>query len=437
MKNCNKIFFRFIFRIILFLIFLEMFLRLGGWMTLLIQEQQNKNNLKGVKALRIVCIGDSNTILGGKDSFPSQLDVLLNKLDIERKYEVINKGIPAADSTIILEHVEEWVEEYKPDIVVSMMGANDRFDLIKKNQDFNVLSYLKVFSLIDGIFLKLTNLKSDKGINQLLLERNVALRIAVKKKKANAIERKQVAAKYRKILFYGIKLVELRQYAKAEIIFKNLVSLDLDIIFIDRAYKELGECLKFQGKYRKMVKTFKHLFDKYEYSVSSTDAIRDLCKKKEAVREIEELLLTLLERKPDSEHFNGLLGACYAQWGDNIKADKYINRMRELRMDGVILPLKNNYLKLAEILKKKNIKGVFVQYPMRSVKNLEGMFESLDSLYDIVIVDNEEIFKEALKPEKYKEYFTDRNYNDLGHCTRKGNYILAENTAKVIIKGIK
>ena len=437
MKFNYKILARIVFRIILFFVFIEMFLRVGGWTSLVLQDKRNQSNLKGVDTYRIICIGDSNTALGGEHSFPRQLDVILNKLDKNRKYEVINKGLPAASSVEILENVQKWVNEYNPNMVVSMMGANDRNDLVKDKRSASLLYNLKVSRLVEGVLLKLLNFKSDKGINQLLLDREISSKPVEKEDKNIKIERESVDPEYVKLLFYGLKLIEAKEYAKAKLIFKYLVSQDTDIVFIDRAYKELGTCLKAQGKIEELISVFKYLFERYEYSVFATDEIRELCKNRESITFIERLLLTLLEAKPDSEHFNGLLGACYAEWGDDAKSEKYISKVRRLRNNSVNISLKKNYLKLADILKKNNIKGVFVQYPMRTIESLEIMLQGLNDSYDFVLVENKDNFKEALKPDKYKEYFTDRNYNDLGHCTPKGNYILAENTAKVILKRLK
>jgi hypothetical protein len=44
------------------------------------------------------------------------------------------------------------------------------------------------------------------------------------------------------------------------------------------------------------------------------------------------------------------------------------------------------------------------------------------------------VFKAALKTSSYKEYFMDMFEGDFGHCTRKGNKLLAENIAEVLIK---
>ena len=79
----------------------------------------------------------------------------------------------------------------------------------------------------------------------------------------------------------------------------------------------------------------------------------------------------------------------------------------------------------------KGIKLVCVQYPARKVETIERMFADPEG---IVLVDNEGIFKEALKNGRYQDYFVDRFAGDFGHCTRKGNALLANNIAQAIIK---
>jgi hypothetical protein len=74
-----------------------------------------------------------------------------------------------------------------------------------------------------------------------------------------------------------------------------------------------------------------------------------------------------------------------------------------------------------------------VQYPVRNIEPLKRMFkeETGDS---IIFVDNEKIFKDVIRKEGYKEYFGDMFGGDFGHCTQKGNMLLAENIASVILK---
>nr|MBU1328568.1 hypothetical protein [Candidatus Omnitrophota bacterium] len=72
---------------------------------------------------------------------------------------------------------------------------------------------------------------------------------------------------------------------------------------------------------------------------------------------------------------------------------------------------------------------------MRNIAPLKKIFkEEMEG--SIVFVDNERIFKDAVKDKGYKEYFNDMFDGDFGHCTPKGNKLLAENIASTILKEV-
>ena len=94
----------------------------------------------------------------------------------------------------------------------------------------------------------------------------------------------------------------------------------------------------------------------------------------------------------------------------------------------------NNYHALKTILDKRKIRLVCVQYPMRNLAPLKNIFaEQAD---DIVFVDNEKIFREAVKKDGYAAYFRDIFAGDFGHCTDNGNKLLGENIAGVILREV-
>ncbi len=74
-----------------------------------------------------------------------------------------------------------------------------------------------------------------------------------------------------------------------------------------------------------------------------------------------------------------------------------------------------------------------MQYPVRNVEPLKQIFAQDEG---VIFVDNESVFKEALKKVSYKEYFKDMFAGDFGHCTDKGNRLLAENIANTIFKRV-
>lgn len=70
---------------------------------------------------------------------------------------------------------------------------------------------------------------------------------------------------------------------------------------------------------------------------------------------------------------------------------------------------------------------------MRSIEPLRKIFEEENN---IIFVDNEQIFKSAIAKGRYKDFFNDMFAGDFGHCTDKGNRLLAGNIADVIAREV-
>ena len=92
-----------------------------------------------------------------------------------------------------------------------------------------------------------------------------------------------------------------------------------------------------------------------------------------------------------------------------------------------------HYQRLYKKLNEEGIKYIAMQYPTLDINELKNMFEG-DK--DIIFISNEENFKKALKKGKYEDYFIDKFADDFGfgHCTPKGNRLIAENVADIILK---
>jgi len=123
----------------------------------------------------------------------------------------------------------------------------------------------------------------------------------------------------------------------------------------------------------------------------------------------------------------------YREMGSSKLAKEYTKKANVLRQEYYHSATVSGYRRLKEILDKRKIRLVCVQYPMRQVESLKKMFEDNEG---IVFVDNEGIFKKVLEKASYKDYFRDSFGGDFGHCTDKGNQLLAENIAKTILKEV-
>lgn len=122
----------------------------------------------------------------------------------------------------------------------------------------------------------------------------------------------------------------------------------------------------------------------------------------------------------------GALAAFYSSQGKEDLAREYYEKDNELRFKSLIPATVANYRTLRDILREKGIPLAAMQYPMRSLKELRDIFDDDDG---IIFIANEDAFKNAVRRDGYQEYFFDHFAGDFGHCTPRGNRLLAENIA--------
>ena len=142
-------------------------------------------------------------------------------------------------------------------------------------------------------------------------------------------------------------------------------------------------------------------------------------------------------RKIDPEALQGVnvdinryLLASYEAQGKNDLAKQL--RRSLLSKEGMYPSLtRENYQRLKDILSRRKVRLVVMQYPRRDIQPLKEMLEPAGH---IIFVENKRNFKEAVANASYDDYFTDRFAGDFGHCTPKGNFLLAQNAARAVLK---
>ncbi len=515
----------FFFALILTLFFLEITLRLGGWAFLALQENSNRKSVNSDGEFRILCLGESTTALGGENSYPRQLEKILNSRQNLRKFKVINKGVPATTTDQILAKVPSYLDEYRPDMVVSMMGINDPQDLAKRTWRENLSRYSKAFKLFDMIAAhwsaKKIEGKSDFVEKQIAkFERQAILkpssRIAVELAKANLYrsanepdKEKQTVLKILSIddknsqawHLLGIYYQRHAEYQKAlEAFEKSYIfgSSEIKISSLDR----MAQAYKFLNEYEKAQKIYQDILSQQPTHPEANGALADIYLEQGELSAAIKFYEKQLEIAPRSVPIYGKLAHCYRrngkqkiadaifelgakvnrddpeffyEWGyallegkkyseaENVfkqallfnktnqrgvnerikeallKCYQAQNKMQQAaelktslqKYDGGYNPVsQKNYLQLTQILAKRRIALIAVQYPNRAVLPLEEM---LANLSEVVIVDNQQVFEDALKKYPYDDLFTDRFAGDFGHCTTLGNALLAGHVAEAIL----
>ena len=139
-------------------VFLEIGLRVGGFIFLSIQEYRNRISLRQKGSYRIMCLGESTT----DNAYPTQLQRTLNQRNIGIRFSVINKGVSGTDTEVILSRLEYNLDKYNPDMVIAMMGANDSdsvmsYEGILPKKNTRCLNSLRTYQLVKLIKLHIIN----------------------------------------------------------------------------------------------------------------------------------------------------------------------------------------------------------------------------------------------------------------------------------------
>ena len=220
------------------------------------------------------------------------------------------------------------------------------------------------------------------------------------------------------------------KYPQAEDLYKRTIELNPENY---NAYHGLGFIYLDQGKLSQAEDSFKKAAGLHPREDHLCVQLAWLCLDQNKFAQAEDWFKKAIELQPQDHHLYSAISIFYEKIRKPELANKYAQKAKELRFWSLNSVTVSNYLKLKEILDRKGIKLICVQYPMRNLGPLKKIFEN-DK--DVIFVDNERVFKEALKQGSYKEYFKDMFAGDFGHCTQKGNELLAQNIADVILKEI-
>ncbi|MFH1508463.1 MAG: tetratricopeptide repeat protein [Candidatus Omnitrophota bacterium] len=412
-----------LFGLFLTIIILEIGLRIAGFTILSIQEYRNQQSIRQKGAYCIMCLGESTT----QDQYSPYLEEILNQHNIGIKFSVIDKGLGGTRTVAILSQLEPNLDKYQPDTVITMMGINDAgrhlsYETNHASKIVFILKYLKVYKLTRLLWLHIVT-KSEEiksfiqiGDNKTPKSKRFGQDISKNKfkrgdKKQDSFIRKQAFKKAIEINYR-----DSGAYAKLGLL-----------------YRDLGRFAESEQAYKKAIEIYPNDSNKY---VGLGYLYRELGR----FAESEQAYKKAIEINPDDDRlvndsaYEGL-ATLYSEIGNNELSEICAKKANNIRSKNQNPATVNNYRAIKKILDKRKIKLICVQYPMRNIEPLKKIFKE-EAEGSIVFVDNEKIFKDAVRKEGYKEYFKDMFAGDFGHCTAKGNMLLAENIANAILKEI-
>ncbi|MAG50614.1 hypothetical protein CL621_03160 [archaeon] len=507
-----------VFRIFVIILFLEVGARFIGFIHLGMQDLRNDMDdatEENDRVYHILTLGECTTAdIMGNSPWPRQLEVILNDKSQGHKFKVFNEGVGGTNTAYILSNLEENLDKYNPDMVITMMGANDYKLTIKYEESLGVkislwLENIRVYKLGKFLLAKFENrlknpnivesseenleniwtyielgqeyvnqrkfdeaeemfkkaMEIDSENDEVYVGFGVLYDIQGKGneaeemfKKAMEIDSRNYGAyirlgqwyrnkirldeaeemfkkameidsrNYQAYVELGWNYMERRKLSEAEEMFKKAMEIDP---INHEIYAGLGKSYGDQGKFNDAEKIFEKAVEINPKNYEGYIRLGAWYTNQKNFNKAENILKKAIELEPNDDRAYSGLSNCYNSWGKYELAEEYSKIAEDLRLRNYNPVTRHNYQKLKEVLDQRGIKFVVVQYPMRNVESLKRIFKDKKS---VVFVDNEVIFKEALKQSDYDEYFIDMFGGDFGHATANGNKLIAENVAEVILK---
>jgi tetratricopeptide (TPR) repeat protein len=229
---------------------------------------------------------------------------------------------------------------------------------------------------------------------------------------------------------FGLLYRMQSKFSQAEDVLKKAIELNPESY---DAYSVLGWVYIDQNKLPQADDCFKKAMELHPYDSYLYGRLGWLCVDQSRFSQAEAYFKKAIELNPQEHFLYSAISIFYERTGKPELAEEYTRKSKGLKFWDLNSLTVSNYRKLKEILDGKGIKLVCVQYPVRNVAPLKRIFEKDKG---VIFVDNERVFKEALRKGSYKEYFRDMFAGDFGHCTVKGNTLLAQNIADVILREV-
>jgi len=454
---------------LLALILLEAGLRLGGLVMFSLQEYRNQRSLRQRGEYRILCLGESTTVVG---NYPALLEEELNRRNPAVKFSVLNKGVIGTNTSLILYNLTSNLDEYRPDMVITMMGLNDcgehlPYEPISRLRVINFFKSFRTYKLTRLLWLHIVTRLKEVGLvgytaqlepplqpkgspqvykqeeavevspnnDKAYVELGRSYQLQNKFPEAEAAFKKDIELNPKnKEVYLGIGWIYLDQgkLSEAEAAFKKDIELNPQN---GNAYLGLGFVYsRTQNKFPEAEAAFRKAIELNPKNDKAYLGLVWSYRKLNKFPEAEAILRKAIEHNPRDDKAYGALATLYQERGNLRLAGEYAKKAKESSL-GYYRPITaDNYHKLKAALDERGITYVCMQYPMRGIEPLKKIFQ--DNPQGIIFVDNERVFKEAVNKAGYREYFLNIFGGDFGHCTPKGNRLLAENAAKVILKEV-
>ncbi|MEI6437394.1 MAG: hypothetical protein WCO69_01435 [Candidatus Omnitrophota bacterium] len=418
-----------------FLLFLEMFLWIGSWITQGTQKINNTRQATASGTYKIICVGESNTLVGGKDSYPSQLQVILNEKLPGRRIDVVNQGMAGYSTARIAGDLPQWIRELRPDMVIAMVGIFDgeqtRRDQIKSSSPFGFMHHTKLYQLAVKMQQKAAaSLQEYAQRQQKQFRATPASPLAgVPEQELFGVSIKNAPDELKKIYMLIAITEGNAKYEMADQLYANFFELNKDPIIYGWVIKQYGRFLMKAHLYEKFITVMENI----PTNAWTMEWVNGYCNSDDHVAKVKAAIDEKVRKTNDTDAY-GYVASCYEKNGQKALAEAYIRaKIGTFRDSYASASTRKSYREIKDLLIANHIQPVFVQYPLRNARPLLDIFEGQPDREKIIFVDNGPAFQKAVAESSYTTYFKDRASGDTGHATPLGNHLLASNIADAII----
>ena len=412
------------------------------------------------EAFRIVCIGESTTAWGGDKSYPSQLELILNRdKEDDLNYQVLNHGRSGVRSTDLANAFPQLIAEVQPHMVVVMTGVNDDagwlFNSATLGQDARWYESWQIYRLLKAQQTH-ASLPAESRMPTLRLEESSHAFLSVQDRDPSSPEfriwgklRAHEVDDARTLAHTLLKRERDNEFALNALgRIHAMAQQDMEALqFFERAirahpesdwaYTEAGDVWINSALGGSHPHAFERSETFYRHAIELNPdnlwALSDLAyilihqqKPEEAIT----LLKHAISIRNDYPLLHFRLAHALRMIRNPEEAGKSQARGRELQGKILNALTVENLTKIRDLASEEGASLIIMQYPTRSLAPLRHQFDPTHGLH---LVSNETNFLHAIQALGSEVLFEDMFAGDFGHCTPRGNGLIASNLAPVVL----
>lgn len=400
-----------------FIVFIltESILVLTGFYINSTASKLNTVNDSDKNSFRILTLGESTTADSFQRKFNNSWPRLLEKDLKENNFNVkiYNAAVAGTISPYILKRLNSQIKKYQPNLIIAMMGINDKGSSLiyyKENSILNLLYNLKTIKLFRLLKMRLLSIN-----NQDVQSFSSNLNEKIHKIKTAYLNENPNANKIFKNLYNKTNNTEkeiLIKYSLIRIYPKSYVGCEMAECFIPlEKASEFALALSPRSKeaYASYFFAKQSLVKDYECAKKGIYALKNHIELSDVA--MARLLVCIERHKGFMQAFSKLM--------PNFKFKK--------------TKFGHHHRLLYKIAKENKIPVIFMQYPTLDISELKGYFGPITDNSFIHFIENKDNFLSSLENEPYENFFEDRFQYTWGHCTKKGYQLISNNIMKYLM----